>query len=177
MKNFILSLFELITEIIMWLPIRFVRLFWLKIFGMKTGKDVWIFRNVEIRRPNRFVVGDSSKINKRTLIDCRGGYIHIGKNVDIAQDCRLWTMEHDPQSNTYETKTGNIIIEDYCWLASNVTVLPGVTIGKGAVVASGAVVTKDVASMTIVAGVPAKKIGERTSTLEYQLGKSRPFFK
>ncbi len=158
MKNFLLSLFEFITEIIMWIPIRLLRLCWLKVFGMKSGKDVWIFRNVEIRRPNRVKIGASSKINKRTLLDCRGGFIHIGSNVDIAQDCRLWTMEHDPHSNTYETKSGNIVIEDYCWLASNVTILPGVTIGKGAVVATGSIVTKDVEPMTIVAGIPAKKL-------------------
>lgn len=177
MKNFILSLFEFITEFIMWLPIRLLRLYWLKLFGMKTGKDVWIFRNVEVRRPNRIMIGSSSKINKRTLLDCRGGTICIGSNVDIAQDCRLWTLEHDPQSDTYATKSGNITIEDFCWLASNVTVLPGVKIGKGAVIATGAVVTKDVEPMTIVAGIPAKKIGERHSSLEYKLGKSRPFFK
>ena len=51
-----------------------------------------------------------------------------------------------------------IIIEDKAWLGSNVTVLPGVRIGEGAVVAAGAVVTKDVASNTVVAGVPAKFI-------------------
>jgi acetyltransferase-like isoleucine patch superfamily enzyme len=44
------------------------------------------------------------------------------------------------------------------WLGSNVTVLPGVSIGDGAVVAAGAVVTRDVDEMTVVGGVPAKLI-------------------
>ena len=52
-----------------------------------------------------------------------------------------------------------MIIEDYVWLASRVTVLPGVHNGRGAVVASGAVVTKDVPPLAIVAGIPAKIIG------------------
>lgn len=51
------------------------------------------------------------------------------------------------------------MIENYVWLASRVTVLPGVTIGRGAVVAAGAVVTKDVPPLAIVGGVPAKIIG------------------
>ena len=51
-----------------------------------------------------------------------------------------------------------IHIEGKVWLGSNVTVLPGVTIGEGAIVAAGAVVTKDVESNTIVGGVPAKII-------------------
>ena len=40
-------------------------------------------------------------------------------------------------------------------------ILPGITIGEGAVVAAGAVVTKDVEPYAIVAGNPARKIGER----------------
>lgn len=48
-------------------------------------------------------------------------------------------------------------------------ILPGVTIGKGAVIAAGAVVTKDVEPYTIVGGVPARKIGERSPRLNYQI--------
>ena len=45
-------------------------------------------------------------------------------------------------------------------IGSNVTVMAGVTIGEGALVGAGAVVTKDVASYTKVAGVPARVIGK-----------------
>jgi acetyltransferase-like isoleucine patch superfamily enzyme len=51
-----------------------------------------------------------------------------------------------------------IEVGDGVWLASRVTILPGVAVGKGAVVAAGAVVTQDVAPDTLVAGVPAKFI-------------------
>lgn len=61
------------------------------------------------------------------------------------------------------------------WIASRVTILPGVTIGEGAVVAAGAIVTKDVEPYSIVAGVPAKRIGERNKNLEYTLN-HMPFF-
>jgi maltose O-acetyltransferase len=62
-----------------------------------------------------------------------------------------------------------VIIGDHVWIAYRAVILPGVTIGEGAVVAAGAVVTRDVEPFPIVAGVPAKKIGERNRNLDYQL--------
>jgi len=47
------------------------------------------------------------------------------------------------------------------WIGHGATVMPGVSIGTGAVVGAGAVVTRDVASYTIVAGVPARPIRRR----------------
>jgi len=45
-------------------------------------------------------------------------------------------------------------------IGSNATIIAGVTIGEGALVGSGAVVTKDVPDFAIVAGVPARVIGD-----------------
>jgi len=48
-------------------------------------------------------------------------------------------------------------IEDGAMIGANVTLLPGVTIGRKAIVGAGAVVTKDVASSSVMMGVPAKE--------------------
>lgn len=56
----------------------------------------------------------------------------------------------------------DVVIGNDVWIGAYGIVLPGVTIGDGAVIAAGSVVTKDVAPYTIVAGVPAKQIGQRT---------------
>lgn len=45
-------------------------------------------------------------------------------------------------------------------LGSNATIIGGVTIGEGALVGAGAVVTRDVPPFAIVAGVPARVIGD-----------------
>ncbi|WP_410478930.1 DapH/DapD/GlmU-related protein [Pedobacter frigiditerrae] len=79
----------------------------------------------------------------------------------------LITGSHDVQSPNFGYICAAVTIDDYVWLGSRVTVLPGVHIGKGAVVGAGAVVTKNVPPFTIVAGIPAVKIGERNRDLTY----------
>ncbi|MGX8694593.1 acyltransferase [Methanobrevibacter sp.] len=92
------------------------------------------------------------------------GGIYIADDVLIGHNACLLTLNH--ASNPDERADMHpepIYIEEKAWLGSNVTVLPGVTIGKGAIVAAGAVVTRDVEPNTIVAGIPAryiKNVGE-----------------
>jgi acetyltransferase-like isoleucine patch superfamily enzyme len=57
-----------------------------------------------------------------------------------------------------------VVLEDDVWLGAGVVVTPGVTIARGAVVGANAVVTKDVPEYEIWAGVPARRIGERTES-------------
>lgn len=52
-------------------------------------------------------------------------------------------------------------LQKHVFLASDVVVHPGVTIGEGAVVASNSVVTKDIEPWTINVGIPARSVGER----------------
>lgn len=160
----------------MWIPFHFIRLIWIKIVLKKIDKHTSISRNVEIRFPWHVSIGSFTTINKRTLLDGRGGNIIIGNCVDIAQECNIWTLQHNYNSSRYEAIGKETVIGDYVWLASRVTILPGVKVGYGAVVASGAVVTKDVPPLAIVGGVPAKKIGSRNpESLQYKLGHRKWF--
>jgi galactoside O-acetyltransferase len=49
----------------------------------------------------------------------------------------------------------------HAFLATNVIVHPGVTIGEGAVIGSGSIVTRDVEPWTINLGTPARPVGTR----------------
>jgi acetyltransferase-like isoleucine patch superfamily enzyme len=60
---------------------------------------------------------------------------------------------------------GDINIEDDVWIGANVTILGGVNIGRGSIIGAGAVVTKNVPSMAIAAGVPARLIKWRGDTV------------
>lgn len=176
MKDFLSGLFHFCIASLMWIPCHPLRRVICKIIMHQFDMSSAICRKVELRSPYRISVGRGSIINARCLIDGRGGEVRIGNNVDIAQDVYIWTEQHDYNSPTYATKGGPVTIEDYAWIASRATILPGVKIGKGAVVACGAVVTKDVPEMAIVAGVPAKTIGRREGVLSYKLN-TRPWFR
>lgn len=175
MKEFINGIYMLITSVVMSIPFHAVRNIYLKIILKKIGVQNSFSRHVEIRSPHRVYVGSNCSINKRTLLDARGGVITIGNCVDIAQETNIWTLEHDYNSPDYKAVGRPVTIEDYVWIASRATILPGVTIGEGAVVASCSVVTHDVPPYTVVGGIPARKIGERSKDLHYKLGKRRWF--
>ena len=90
----------------------------------------------------------------------------------IAPHCMIASGNHDhkqldkPIRLAENISKGPIVIEDGVWIGANSTVTDGVRIGHNAVVAAGSVVTKDVEPYDIVAGVPAKVIGNRRSVLK-----------
>ena len=134
-----------------------------------------ILRGFECIAGSHISIGEHCVINKNVFMDGRGGNLTIGNNVDIAREVNIWTMEHDVHDDLHGLKCGEVTIEDHVWIASRVTILPGVTIGQGAVIACGSVVTKDIPPRVIAGGIPAKIIGQRNNQLKYELY-YRPLF-
>ena len=147
---------RLVLPFFMSIPSRHFRLFVVGLIINKMGKNASILRNVELVHPKNISIGDNSVINSKVLLDGRGGKLKIGNNVDIAREVNIWTLEHDVDDPEHSTKGADVIINDYVWISSRATILPGVTIGRGAVIASGAVVTKDVPAGELWMGNPAK---------------------
>lgn len=161
---------------IMQVPFYAIRLFFIKKTVARVGRGCFFAMGVETRRGKNIAIGNHCIINKNVLLDGRGGTLTLGDNVDIAQEVNIWTLSHDPHDDFHTTRGTDVRIEDFVWIASRATILPGVRLGRGAVVAAGSIVTKDVPPMSIVAGVPAKVIGQRTSQLSYTLD-HRPWFR
>ncbi len=156
--------------------------------NIRIGDNVKIFGNIDLRnRENgRIVIGNDVEIDN----DCRfvaandavlelkdkcfigpycvfnagsditlgsytisGGFIHIqSSNHGMARGEKIWLQKHN---------YGPVSIGEDVWLGGGCTILQGVTLSDGAVVAAKAVVTNDVAEFSIVAGVPARVIGQR----------------
>ncbi len=161
------------------IPINFIRMFFIRQY-ISVGKNSFVAMNVKVLNlhPNKsqIQIGDNCIINPNVLLDGRKGKIIIKNNVDISRDTYIYTAQHDPHSDYHDVKFADVIINDHVWVASRVTILPGVTLGKGCVIACGALVTKDVHEMNIAGGVPAKSIGIRRSKLKYVINYQPPFY-
>lgn len=156
----------MINDVLPNIPFWSLRKSYLKLLRMKIGIGTFIMKKNYFLSPWLFSIGNNSHINRGCVIDARGT-INVGNNVSISHNVNLITGGHDIQSRHFNGLFEKITIEDYAWLGIGCTILKNVHIGKGAVVCAGAIVTKDVPDFAIVAGVPAKIIGEREHDLEY----------
>lgn len=151
-----------------------------KVYLIKIDNNAIIYFGAEIRGSYNLTVGKGAIIGDKAVLDARRGGIIIGKNVQLGSFVKLWTDSHDmndPYFRGAPHKRGPIMIGDRAWLGPNVTVLHSVTIGEGAVIAAGSVITKDVEPFAIMAGIPAKKVGERNHNLRYDFsGEYGPFY-
>lgn len=156
-------------------PVHRFRLFvYRRFLRVQIGEHSSVHWRTVFYRPHGVVIGEHSIIGNDVFLDGRRG-IRIGANVNIGGHVQIFTMEHDPDSDTFAATGGEVRIGDLAYVGSRATILPGVVIGRGAVVAAGAVVTKDVGEGLIVGGVPAKVIRKRESALKYRLDYHHPF--
>jgi acetyltransferase-like isoleucine patch superfamily enzyme len=125
------------------------------------GCDVW-FYGPTVNRLAGACFGSYSRINRRCMLDVRGG-LRIGTSVSVSPEVAILTASHDMNDPRFGLVHGRVVIDDYAWIGSRATILPNVTVGRGAVIAAGSVVTRDVPPMTVVAGAPAKPIGMRNA--------------
>lgn len=109
----------------------------------------------------KFIAGDDTHIGDYTIIDVSDD-VTIGKAVAIGPRCTIYTHDHNYRQQGLDVPwkgdpvTKPVTIEDGAWIGSNVTILPGITVGQNSIIAAGSVITKDVPAYTICAGIPAK---------------------
>lgn len=173
------------------------------------GSGLVIGRNVVFRHPGRIVIGNNVVIDDNVVIDakgeegttieigsntiigrnsalvCKGGTIHLDRDVNISVNCTLISESrisvgekslvgghcyiigggnHGIEFNGVpfvdqpRTDKGGVEILDNCWLGAQSTILDGTTIGPDAVVGAAALVNRSVPPQSVVAGVPAEVI-------------------
>jgi acetyltransferase-like isoleucine patch superfamily enzyme len=122
---------------------------------------------------SRFEIDQTSHIKSGTFIECSGG-VRIGRYFHPGRGLTIFSTNHNYRSDRmipYDERDllGPVVIGDCVWAGANVSIVPGITIGEGAVLAMGAVVTRDVGVGSVVAGNPARVIGQRDMGVYQQL--------
>lgn len=109
-------------------------------------------------------IGDGVGMSGASIVTC--SEIEIGEGTMLGANCNIYgtdfhcvdAEDRAKQKSTADAPTAPIKIGKRCWLASNVTVLKGVTIGDETVVGAMSLVNKSLPAKVVAAGVPAKVI-------------------
>ncbi len=132
------------------------------LYGCTIGADTKIGAFVEVQK--NAVIGARCKISSHTFI-CEGVVIEdgvfVGHGVMFTNDRYPRATNPDGSLQTEaDWKVEPTRVKRSASIGTNATILSGLTIGERAMVGAGAVVTKNVPDFAIVAGVPARVIGD-----------------
>ena len=120
---------------------------------------------------SRFLTGieihPKAKIGKNLFIDHGMGVVigetsEIGNNVTIYHNVTLGGISPSINSNQQRDIKRHPTLEDNVVVGSGAQILGPITIGKNSLIGSNSVVTKDVPEKSVMAGIPAKRIGDAT---------------
>ena len=108
-------------------------------------------------------VGERTWIGPNTILDGTGGTLFIGDGCDISMGVQIYT--HDTvkrcvSGGKYPIAKADVSIGDNCYVAPMSLIEKGVSLGKGCIVAAHSLVKGSFDDYSIIAGIPARKIGE-----------------
>ncbi len=144
----------------------FLRRKWYAKKFLKAGKNLNVYPGAIILNPKKIECGYGVNVGYYNYIQAGGGIV-FGNNVLIGPYAKIWSQSHNyrnpatpvcEQGNTFKP----VIIGDDVWIGANVFIMPGVVLGNRCVISASSVVgQKEYPEGTILAGYPARKIGER----------------
>lgn len=159
------------------------------------GDDVFISENAVIVGCENIKLGNNVRIDPFSVIVANEGFLYLGEYTHIAGGCHLscvggiviqdfGVLAHGVKlysgSDVYDgsglthpliarefknLEIGQITLEKHVIIGANSVVLPGCSIRIGTSVGAHSLVKKDLNEWSLYAGVPAKKIGERSKQL------------
>lgn len=134
---------------------------------IRFGASPQVSPDVVFSNPERIVIGDRVALGSRCHVWAGPGHaqVRIGNDVLFGPEVLVTAASYRYNDGSPVTQQAmneaDVVIGDDVWLATRAVVLPGARIGRGAIVAAGAVVRGEVPDYAIVAGSPAKVVGER----------------
>ena len=142
-------------------PCNAWRLVILRLFGARIYGRPFVHGRARVQQPWNLTLHHRACLGENSVAYSLGK-IEIGPDATIAQDVYLCTGTHDFTSPSLALLTAPIHVGQGAFVGARSFVLPGINLGKGCVIGAASVVTKDVPAYAIVAGNPARLIGQRS---------------
>jgi dTDP-4-amino-4,6-dideoxy-D-glucose acyltransferase len=155
------------------------------------GRGVQVSRHAVFFGPERIIIGNHSRVDAFCVFSAGLGGIRVGRNVHISvysailghemvdigdfatvsARCTVFSSSDDYSGATMANATvperyrgtivAPVVVRTHALIGAGCIVLPGVTIGESSCIGAGSLVKADVAPFDMVAGVPARVIGQR----------------
>lgn len=132
----------------------------LRLFGAKVGKNTHVYPGAKIWAPWNVHLKDECAVATGVTLYSQGK-ITVGKRAVISQGSYICAGTHDYTKPGFPLYTMPIEIGDFAWVAAEVFVHPGITIGTGTVIGARSVVTQNMPDWMICSGFPCKPLKER----------------
>jgi putative colanic acid biosynthesis acetyltransferase WcaF len=132
----------------------------LRKFGAQVGQGVIVRPSVTITYPWKVTIGDHAWVGDDAVLYSLGA-IEIGANAVVSQRSYLCAADHDHTQVDFPIRSRKITIGAQAWLAADVFVAPGITIGEGAVIGARSSVFKDMPAGMVCFGYPCVAVKPR----------------
>jgi putative colanic acid biosynthesis acetyltransferase WcaF len=132
----------------------------LRLFGAKIAGEAYPYPSAKIWGPWNLEMGSQSCLGPDVDCYCVDKVV-IGPRATVSQYSFLCTATREYRDLDMPLVTAPIIIGEGAWVAADVFIGPGVTIGEGAVVGARSSVYRNVGPWTVVGGNPSRLIAKR----------------
>ncbi|MGG1945039.1 putative colanic acid biosynthesis acetyltransferase [Trinickia sp. NRRL B-1857] len=132
----------------------------LRWFGARVGAGAIIRPSARITYPWKVSIGEHAWIGDDVTLYSLG-QIEIGAHAVVSQRSYLCAADHDYRRRTFPIRARAVTIGAQAWVATDVFVAPGVTIGEGAIVGARSTVLRDLPPRMVCYGYPALAVRPR----------------
>lgn len=132
----------------------------LRLFGARLHPTARVYPRVRTWAPWNLTMAELATVADDVVIYSVAP-ISIGAATTVSQFGHLCAATHDHEDPTLPLVPRPIVIGSQCWLAAEVFVGPGVTIGTGTVVGARSAVLRDLPAWKVCVGTPARPVRDR----------------
>jgi putative colanic acid biosynthesis acetyltransferase WcaF len=132
----------------------------LRVFGARLHPTARVYPTAKVWAPWLLEMGERATLGDDVDCYCVGG-VTIGAFTTVSQYTFLCGATHDADLESFPLVPRPVRIGAWCWIAADVFVAPGVTIGDGVVVGARSGVFRDLPAWVFAAGTPARVVRPR----------------